>query len=483
MAAEFAFLTIRELGRQLRAGETSPTELTEYFLDRLDRLGPRYNALVTLTPERARAEARAAEAELRAGRDRGPLHGIPYGAKDLLAAVGYPTTWGAAPFRQQRFDDDAAVIRRLGAAGAILVGKLATVELAGGMGYTRPNAAFTGPGRNAWHRDHWSGGSSSGSGSAVGAGLVPFALGTETYGSIVGPSHFNGVSGVHATFDRVSRQGAMPLTYSMDKIGPLARTADDAGLVLAAISGPDPAAPTATERADTAGGPIHWPPPAERREGLRFATVRDATRNVQPEVAANYAAAVEVLRAIGTVEEIELPAMPFEEVATTIIQAEASAVFDEFIASGGIAGLTSPDCRIRPYAYTLIPARDYLRALRLRRVMVAALNDRFAPYDAVVVPTRPSVAPRLDEEIRRSSAAPVGVPMGAASNVCGFPAISVPNGFGRGNLPTGLEFNGAAYTDERVLAAAAAYQARTDWHTRRPPVPAPGTEDWRTLTG
>src|SRR5215210_5071251 len=208
--APLAFASIRDLGRMLRAGETTPTALAEFFLDRLDTVGRRLNAVATLTRERALGEARVAERELAAGHDRGPLHGIPYGAKDLCAtAPPYPTSWGAAPLRDQQFDRGATVIERLRAAGAVLVAKLAMVELAGGMGYDQPDAAFTGPGLNPWNTEAWSGGSSSGSGSAVGAGAVPFAIGSETVGSILTPASFCGVAGLRPTYGRISRHGAM----------------------------------------------------------------------------------------------------------------------------------------------------------------------------------------------------------------------------------------------------------------------------------
>ena len=241
MTREWAFTGLTELGQALRTGETTSRELTEYFLDRLETLGPTYNALVTSTRDRAIREADEADDELDRGIDRGPLHGIPYGAKDLLATADYPTTWGAVPFRDQQFDHDAAVIRKLDEAGAVLIGKLAMVELAGGWGYDQPNASLTGPGLNAWDRTRWAGGSSSGSGSAVGAGLVPFALGTETWGSIHCPSVFNGITGLRPTLGRVSRDGAMALSWTMDKIGPMTRSAVDCDLVLRAIAGADPA--------------------------------------------------------------------------------------------------------------------------------------------------------------------------------------------------------------------------------------------------
>lgn len=464
MAAEFAFRPVRELARRLRTGQTRPVELAEYFLDRLGRFGPAYNALVTLTPERARREAAEAEAELRAGRDRGPLHGIPYGAKDLLAAAGYPTTWGAAPFREQRFDYDATVVRRLREAGAVLVGKLATVELAGGMGYTQPNAAFTGPGKNPWNPEFWSGGSSNGPGSAVAAGLVPFALGTETWGSIITPAAFCGVTGLRPTYGRVSRFGAMPLSWSLDKVGPLALTADDCGLVLSAIAGRDPADPTTVDR------PFHWELP-DRTEGFRVGVLKGSAEDAQPEVARNFEASLRVLSTFCRLEDVELPDLPFNEMAATILFSEAGSVFEDFITSGRVAELTAPEDRHRPYAYLVVPAKDYLRALRLRKKAVKVLNDLFGGYDAVVSPSRPTVAGRIDQDFRTYlPARTAGLPISAAENVAGLPGVTVPNGFGQNGLPTGIQFTGAAFAEGRILAVAHAYQLRTDWHRRHPAV-------------
>ena len=230
-----ASASLRDLGRMLRTGVTTPTVLAGYYLDRLDTVGRRFNAVATLMRERAMREARQAEEELASRLDRGPLHGIPYGVKDLIATAGVPTTWGAVPFRDQVFDADATVVARLGEAGAVLVAKLSMVELAGGMGYEQPDASLTGPGLSPWNPGGWSGGSSSGSGSAVGARAIPFAIGSETFGSITTPSSFCGVSGLRPTYGRVSRHGAMALCWTMDKLGPMCRTADDCGLVLLSL--------------------------------------------------------------------------------------------------------------------------------------------------------------------------------------------------------------------------------------------------------
>ncbi len=237
------FASIKELGAQLRARKLSPVELTEGYLARLEKFGPRLGAVVTLMRASALKEARAAEREIKQGRYRGPLHGIPYGAKDLLATRNAPTTWGAAPYKDQQFDYDATVVARLHDAGAILVAKLAMVELAGGMGYNHANASLTGACRTPWNTDYWSGGSSSGPGAAVAAGLVAFAIGSETSGSIITPAAFCGITGLRPTYGRVSRHGAMALAWTLDKLGPMCRSAADCGYVLCRHRGPRPARP------------------------------------------------------------------------------------------------------------------------------------------------------------------------------------------------------------------------------------------------
>src|SRR5215467_14441665 len=243
--ADLLYLPVRELAQRVKARQVSSVKLTQTCLDRLDTLGPKLNAVVTVMRDSALAEARAADAEIAKGKYKGPHHGIPYGVKDLLATKGVPTTWGAEPYRNQVFDHDATVVKKLRDAGAVLCAKLAMVELAGGMGYNQADASFTGPGLTPWNTGFWSGGSSSGPGAAVAAGCVGFAIGSETSGSILTPSSFSGVSGLRPTYGRVSRHGAMALSWTLDKLGPMCRSADDCGLVLAAIAGPDPHDPTA----------------------------------------------------------------------------------------------------------------------------------------------------------------------------------------------------------------------------------------------
>src|SRR5213083_756701 len=386
------FVPLRELAERVRARQVSPVELAEVFLDRLERLGPRYNAVVTVTRERAMVQARHAEGEIAAGRYRGPLHGIPYGAKDLLATSGgIPTTWGAAPFRKQTFDFDATVIRRLEEAGAVLCAKLAMVELAGGMGYRQPNASFTGPGISPWAPDAWSGGSSSGSGSAVGAGLVPFAIGSETWGSILAPATLCGVTGLRPTYGRVSRHGAMALCWTLDKLGPLALTADDCGLVLEAIAGADPADATAAVR--------HYRY-EDREPGrpFRFAVVRGTLEAAQPAVRETVGRALDTLRTLGSVEEIALPDLPYEAMTRVILWAEGASAVESLTESGAIAQLTAPEDRVTPYARDAILAKDYVRALRLRGVVAREIDRVLSRFDAIVGPSRAAVGPRLGEE-------------------------------------------------------------------------------------
>lgn len=463
---EFAFLSVVELGRLLRQKKTSATELATYCLDRLERLGPRLNAVVTVSRERALAEAAEADREIRRGKWRGALHGIPYGVKDLLAAKGYPTTWGAEPYRQQTFDSDATVVERLGAAGAVLVGKLAMVELAGGMGYNQANASFTGPGKTPWNPEYWSGGSSSGPGAAVAAGLVPFAIGSETSGSILTPAAYCGVTGLRPTYGLVSRHGAMALAWTMDKLGPLGRSAEDCAIVLAAIAGRDAKDPSSVAR----GFQVPSAPNATQR--FRVGIPKGADKDIQPEVAANFRAALKVLAdRIDVVEDVELPDLPYGAVAGMIIAAEGACAFDDLLKDGRLSQLTAPEDRMGGYPALAVSAPDYLRALRVRRPMQRALDDFLKQFDVLAVPTRTTVATPIDKPFREGWP---GVTGGAnvigPSNVVGVPGISIPNGFGVQGLPTGLSFVARAFDEAKIVALGRVYQSRTDWHTRRPPI-------------
>lgn len=465
MTDEAVFAPVRALAEGVRTRRLSPVALAELFLERLERLGPRYNAVVTLTRDRALAEAHRAEREIGAGRYRGLLHGIPYGAKDLLAtAGGIATTWGAAPLRRQTFDFDATVIRKLEEAGAVLVAKLAMVELAGGMGYRQPHASFTGPGITPWNPGAWSGGSSSGSGSAVAAGLVPFAIGSETWGSILSPAANCGITGLRPTYGRVSRQGAMALSWTLDKLGPLGLTADDCGLVLAAIAGRDPADPTAADR------PVRYDDRPVSGRRFRFGVLAGVTEGCEPGVVASFERSLDVLRAIGTVEDVRLPDLPYEIITRTILLVEAASAFEDLVEDGTIAELTAPEDRYGAYARDTILAKDYVKALRLRSVMAREIDGVLARLDALVAPARATVATPLDREFRSAVGGAAADPMGAIGNGAGLPALAVPNGFSDAGLPTSLQFMGRAWEENTIVAAARAYQSLTDWHLRHPVV-------------
>ena len=458
---DLAFAPLSLLGARLRSGEVSAVELARFFLDRLEKHGSKYNCVVTVTRDLAIEQARQADADLKAGRDRGPLHGIPYGAKDLLATRGIPTTWGCAPYKDRVIDHDATVVTRLRQAGAVLAAKLSMVEVAGGMGYHQANASLTGPGLNPWKRSQWSGGSSSGSGSAVAAGLVPFAIGTETWGSITTPSSYCGLTGLRPTYGRVSRAGAMALSWTLDKIGPMARTAHDCGLVLDAIAGPDPDENSTTDR------PFQYPPADTPGRPWKLAVIKDGVKNAQPEVRDNFERALDVFKALGTIEEIELPALPFDAVASTVLSAEKASAFEEMVAAGDTFKLTAPEDHTGGFAEQAVLATDYLRAQRLRARLCRALDDWLAPFDAVLTVPTADAAPTADGPFEDSHS---HISMGGPGNVCGTPAIVVPTGLTRDGLPTALQLDGRAYSENRLLALAVAFQNATAWHAQHPEV-------------
>lgn len=462
VSADLAFASIRTLAKGLRDKQYSAIELAEFFLERLEKIGPRFNAVVTVTRDRALAEAAQADQDLASGHDRGPLHGIPYGAKDLLATRGVPTTWGAGPFRTRIIDEDATVITRLREAGAVLAAKLSMVELAGGMGYKQANASFTGPGLNPWDEKSWSGGSSSGSGTAVAAGLVPFAIGSETSGSIMTPAAYCGVTGLRPTYGRISRHGAMALCWTLDKLGPICRTADDCGLVVNAIAGHDSLDETSVAR------PYRYPEEAPPAGPFKLAVLREPARKPQSAVQANYEAAVAVLAGLGTIGEVALPDFPYSAVVGTIIGSEMSAAFEGMLTSGQVWDLAAPEDRVGAHAAMFIPAKDYINACRIRRLIQRALDDAFSGFDAVVVPTVSTVAPPIDRDFRDYQSGFRGTGLTVAANAAGIPAITVPTGLGERGLPTAISFVGRAFDENRIIAVATAYQAATAWHERRP---------------
>lgn len=465
---EILYSSIAELGALLRARKVSSVELTEAYLARLEKYGAKFGAVVTITRELALREAKQADAELKAGKIRGPLHGIPYGVKDLLATKGIPTTWGAKPYKDQVFDYDATVVEKLRAAGAVLVAKLAMVELAGGFGYNTADASFTGPGRTPWNPEFWSGGSSSGPGASVAAALVPFAIGSETSGSIITPAAYCGVSGLRPTYGRVSRHGAMALSWTLDKLGPMCRTANDCALVLAAIAGRDKLDPTTSTRQ------FIYPEieKGKRARRFRIGIIKDSAKSVQPEVKKNFEAAIEVLKGFAEiVPDVQFPDMPFGASVGLIVSGEAASAFRDLIESGKSSELQDPDDRWGGYSNAMTLAGDYLHAMRLRTPMKRAMEELYSKYDALIAPSRGTVSYPVNKRFELAyPGVGGGPPVIPAGNIVGQPAISVPNGFGENNLPTGIQFTGRVWSEARLCAIAAAYQKATDWHKKQPKI-------------
>ena len=466
------FSPVRDLAEKIRARKLSPVELTEAYLDRSRRFA-RLNGYATLTPELALQQAHRAEQEIRDGHYRGPLHGIPYAAKDLLAVKGFPTTWGAAPYKDRRFDFDAHVIRKLEQAGAVLLGKAAMIELAGGFGYRFGSASVSGPAHNPWKEDCWTCGSSSGSGAIMAGALAAFTLGTETWGSIVCPSGFNGVSGLRPTYGRVGRSGAMALSYSMDKIGPICRSADDCGLVLAAIAGYDPDDLGSLPEARAA---FRYADVPQMQRRLRIGWIKDpwgpgkseVARKNCPEVDASAKVALDVVRKAGAVvSEITLPQGPWESAGGVVISAEAAAAFETLLTSGDALKLTDPVAQVGGYAAQQISAPDYLRALRVRAIVQRKIEEVFQSVDILAAPSLATTATPLSVALD-GPAFDFDDPLGGIGNLCGLPAVSVPSGFAKDNLPVGIQFVGNVLGERGLVAVANTLQAQSDWHRRRP---------------
>jgi len=459
------YLPVRELAARIQSRKLTSVALTEQCLTRLETLGGKLNAVVTVMRASALVEAREADAEIRAGRYRGVLHGIPYGVKDLLATAGVPTTWGAEPYRAQVFDHDATVVNKLRQAGAVLCAKLAMVELAGGMGYNHADASFTGPGLTPWNTAFWSGGSSSGPGAAVAAGLVPFAIGSETSGSILTPSAFCGVTGLRPTYGLVSRHGAMALSWTLDKLGPMGRTADDCAIVLSAMAGADP-----LDESSVARG-FRYGDRGKVSAKLRVAVPKGCLEKVQPAVRENFEAALAKLAdAVVVTRDVEWPDQPWGPAVSAIVSAEGATAFLDLLESGGVTQLRCPADRTGGYSSLLLPAVDYLQAMRARRPMRAAMTQLFEKYDVVMSPTRATVSYPADknfEDVYPGISG--GPPVIAAGNLTGLPALALPSGFGENGLPTSLTLLGPAFSEARLVALGDTYQARTTWHQQRPP--------------
>ena len=453
---ELAFLPVTHLAKLVETRQVKPSELTELYLARLRRHDPALHCVVSYTDEIARRQARRADEEIAAGIYRGPLHGIPWGAKDLLAVRGTRTTWGASPYRRQAIDTDATVYTRLTEAGAVLVAKLSMGALASGDRW------FGGRTRNPWNTEQGASGSSAGSGAATAAGLVGFAIGTETRGSIISPSTRNGVTGLRPTFGRVSRYGAMALAWTLDKIGPMCRSAEDCALVFDAIQGPDGRDNTLLDV------PFNWDAEADLA-GLRVGYLRSsfdedtveenpqdperATRERQ--AMANNRAALDTLRGLGvTLAPFDLPDVPGGALGF-IVGTEAAAGFDVPTVNGELDSMREapeesrwPD---RFAAARFVPAIDYLQANRLRMQIIEQVHEALGDLDLFV-----------------------GSNLGL-TNFTGHPEISMPSGFVEGS-PTSLRFTGKLFGEAEMLRLAHAWQAATDYHLQQHPPPSADRE-------
>jgi aspartyl-tRNA(Asn)/glutamyl-tRNA(Gln) amidotransferase subunit A len=462
---ELFYLSVSELAKRIESKKLSPVELTKVYLERSQKLGPRFNAYAQLTAETALEQAKTAEKEIQRGHYRGPLHGIPYAAKDLLATKGVPTTWGAKPYAGQTFDYNATVIEHLNRVGAVMIGKASMIELAGGMGYRFASASLQGEAKNPWDATCWTCGSSSGSGAIVAAGLAAFAIGTETWGSIVCPSAFCGVSGLRPTYGRVSRYGAMALAPSMDKIGPLARSAEDCARVFAAIAGHDPK-DRGTLPIDRAA--FTYSPSIElHSRALKLGWLTNAWKSLDPSIAKPVDAAARVLRKFfSSVKNAALPVGPWEDAGGIIVAAEGAASFRSLIRSGKVRELRDPLGQIAGYVNEQYSAADYLQALKVREILQNKMEGLFESFDVLVTASQPVPATPLDLNLETGLVFPD--PLGAIGNLCGLPALSVPCGFTEKNLPAGLQFIARAGDDMAVLQAARTFQQHTDWHKRHP---------------
>lgn len=468
------FAAITELNQKLAKKEISAKDLAQAFSERLDTIGPRYNALALSLRKDALRAAKDVDGDIKRERLRGPLQGIPFGAKDLLAYAKHPTTWGAKPYANQVFDYTATALKRIDKHGGLLIGKLAMVELAGGPGYRYASASLTGPGLNPWDPSRWSGGSSSGSAIAVAAGLVTYALGSETSGSILTPSAFCGVTGLRPTYGLVSRHGAMPLAWTLDKIGPIGRSAEDCGLVLEAIAGGDSDDPSSAHKS------FYYTPRYARDlkdVSVGYAPV-DFDEAVNAAARADYAKALDTIRSLGVqLSEAKLPEFPYGPMINTIISAEGSAVFEPLIKSGRVDQLADQHQIANLKAGLQIPANEYLKAMRIRALMQEAFRDLLSITDVLIAPTRFDPAPKIAQPLDASpSDRPIPAAPGLralipAGNLAGLPALSIPCGFANG-MPMGLQLVGSPFSENLLLAIGRSFQERTDWHKRRPPVAA-----------
>jgi len=437
---ELAYASVGELAELIRTRKITSTQLTKMYLERLKKYGPKLECVVSLTEELALKQAQRADEEIAAGKYRGPLHGIPYGAKDLLATKNYKTTWGSVPYKDQIIDADATVIQRLEAAGAVLAAKLTMGELAWG------DVWFGGKTRNPWNLEQGSSGSSAGSAAATSAGLVGFSIGTETYGSIVSPSTRCGVTGLRPTYGRVSRAGAMALSWSMDKIGPICRTVEDCALVFNAVIGADGIDQTVIDLPFNYNSRINV---RQLRIGYyKTAFEQDTTNKVHNE------AALAKLRQLGAnLTPIELPDYPVSDISF-LLGAEAAAAFDELTRSGKDDLMVRQIRNAWPNAFRaarFVPAVEYIQANRVRYLVIQAIEKLMQTVDVYVTPSFGGSSLLL-------------------TNLTGHPCAVVPNGFDKKGSPTSISFVGRLYDEATTLAVAKAYQDATEFHKKHPPL-------------
>lgn len=433
-----AFFPLPALAQLIRQKKITSVQLTQLYLERLKKYGPELECVITLTEDLALKQAQRADEEIAQGHYRGPLHGIPWGAKDLLATAGIKTSWGAMPYKDQVPDEDATVVKKLEEAGAVLVAKLTLGALAMG------DVWYEGKTRNPWNLEQGSSGSSAGSAAAAVAGLVGFTIGTETLGSIISPATRCGAVGLRPSFGRVSRAGAMALSWSMDKIGPICRTAEGCALVFNAIIGTD------GKDLSLRDYPFNWDPGLDLKH-IRIGYLKKAfDRKYRSQ--ANDLAVLETLKSLGVeLVEIELPHLPVSAMRF-ILTCEAAAAFDELTRSNEDDLLVRQGKSAWPNSFRqarMIPAVEYIQANRLRTILIQAMAEVFHDIDVYIAPS-------------------FGGSNLLATNLTGHPAVVVPNGFNNRGSPTSISFIGSLFGEAKTLRVAKAYQDATDFHRQRP---------------
>ncbi len=462
--SDLAYLGLAEAARSIAAKSLSPVELTEALIARIERLDPRYHAFIKLLPDDARAAAKQAERDVVAGKALGPLAGVPVGLKDIIDLAGVATTCHSKIFAGHVAQHDADVTRRLKGAGAIIMGKLATHEFAiGGPSFDLPWP----PAVNPWGGAHFPGGSSSGSGVALAAGMLPGALGTDTGGSVRNPASMCAIVGMKATYGRVSRRGVFPLSFSLDHVGPMTRDVADNALLLQVLAGYDPEDPGSADVAV----PDFSAELGQGVKGLRIGHVRhfyDGDETAHPEMAAAIDKAAAVLRELGAeVVEIRLPSLQeYAACNRTIIGSEAYAIHRRFLRDR--PGDYGQLARQRILTGAGILAADYVDALRLKSRLIAATQAAMQGLDAIVTASSMDPPPRLDDAEENARVYPRQARQ--PFNVTGQPAIAVPAGFTAGGLPLAIQIAGHAWQEARVYRIAAAYEAATGWGKRRPEI-------------